>query len=140
MGLPSRSFSTLAHVGTFDPGRKAARLSRSYEGGIGLSMSVHPDDWTRIAKLGGAPTHWLTRNVGQDFRLLDAHAIEDDDRAEIEQWAVDNGLTGHSERYEGGRWGEVLAVGPHVRSVMPTDEALYLPEDAIEVDVRATPT
>lgn len=35
-----------------------------------------------------------------------------------------------------GRWGEVLAVGPHVRSVMTTDEVLYLPEDAIEVDVR----
>lgn len=35
-----------------------------------------------------------------------------------------------------GLWGEVKAVGPHVRTVTPGDEVLYLPEDAIEVDVR----
>lgn len=35
-----------------------------------------------------------------------------------------------------GRWGEVLTVGPHVRTIMATDDVLYLPEDAIEVDVR----
>ncbi len=35
-----------------------------------------------------------------------------------------------------GRWGEVLTVGPNVRTVAATDEVLYLPEDAIEVDVR----
>lgn len=35
-----------------------------------------------------------------------------------------------------GRWGEVLTVGPSVRTVAASDEVLYLPEDAIEVDVR----
>lgn len=35
-----------------------------------------------------------------------------------------------------GIWGEVKAVGPHVRHVQGDDEVLYLPEDAIEVDVR----
>ncbi|MBY5161725.1 GroES family chaperonin [Salsipaludibacter albus] len=35
-----------------------------------------------------------------------------------------------------GLWGEVKTVGPHVRHVAPSDEVLYLPEDAIEVDVR----
>lgn len=35
-----------------------------------------------------------------------------------------------------GLWGEVKTVGPHVRHVAPADEVLYLPEDAIEVDVR----
>lgn len=35
-----------------------------------------------------------------------------------------------------GLWGEVKGVGPHVRTVAATDEVLYLPEDAIEVDVR----
>lgn len=35
-----------------------------------------------------------------------------------------------------GLWGEVLGVGPNVRNVAPADEVLYLPEDAIEVDVR----
>ncbi len=35
-----------------------------------------------------------------------------------------------------GIWGETLGVGPNVRNVAPGDEVLYLPEDAIEVDVR----
>lgn len=35
-----------------------------------------------------------------------------------------------------GIWGEVIGVGPHVRHVQPDDEVLYLPEDAIEVDVQ----
>ncbi len=35
-----------------------------------------------------------------------------------------------------GLWGETLGVGPNVRNVDVGDEILYLPEDAIEVDVR----
>lgn len=35
-----------------------------------------------------------------------------------------------------GVWSEVIGIGPHVRHVQPGDEALYLPEDAIEVDVQ----
>lgn len=35
-----------------------------------------------------------------------------------------------------GIWGETLGVGPHVRHVQPGDEVLYVPEDAIEVDVQ----
>ncbi len=35
-----------------------------------------------------------------------------------------------------GVWGEVIGVGPHVRHASPGDEVLYLPDDAIEVDVR----
>lgn len=35
-----------------------------------------------------------------------------------------------------GIWGAAVAVGPHVRNVDADDEVLYLPEDAIEVDVR----
>lgn len=35
-----------------------------------------------------------------------------------------------------GIWGEALTVGPNVRHVSTGDEVLYLPEDAIEVDVQ----
>lgn len=35
-----------------------------------------------------------------------------------------------------GLWGETLGVGPNVRNIAPGDEVLYLPEDAIEIDVR----
>lgn len=35
-----------------------------------------------------------------------------------------------------GIWGETIGVGPHVRNIGTGDEVLYLPEDAIEVDIR----
>lgn len=34
-----------------------------------------------------------------------------------------------------GIWGSVVDVGPHARHVQSGDEVLYLPEDAIEVEV-----
>lgn len=35
-----------------------------------------------------------------------------------------------------GIWGETIGIGPHVRHVEVGDEVLYLPDDAIEVDVQ----
>lgn len=35
-----------------------------------------------------------------------------------------------------GIWGETIGVGPHVRHIDVGDEVLYVPEDAIEVDVQ----
>lgn len=33
-------------------------------------------------------------------------------------------------------WAEVIAVGPHVRSVKPGDSVLFNPEDRYEIEVR----
>jgi chaperonin GroES len=33
-------------------------------------------------------------------------------------------------------WAEVVAVGPHVRSMEPGDQVLFSPEDRYEVEVR----
>lgn len=38
-----------------------------------------------------------------------------------------------------GIWGQTIGVGPHVRNVAAGDDVLYLPEDAIEVDVQGEP-
>lgn len=38
-----------------------------------------------------------------------------------------------------GVWGKVIGVGPQVRYIHIEDEVLYLPEDAIEVDVQGEP-
>jgi chaperonin GroES len=35
-----------------------------------------------------------------------------------------------------GIWGKTIGVGPHVRNVDVGDDVLYLPDDAIEVDVQ----
>jgi chaperonin GroES len=38
-----------------------------------------------------------------------------------------------------GIWGTAIGVGPHVRSVGIGDDVLYVPDDAIEVDVQGEP-
>lgn len=38
-----------------------------------------------------------------------------------------------------GVWGEVIGAGPHVRHVEPGDEVLYLPDDAIQVEIQGDP-
>ncbi len=35
-----------------------------------------------------------------------------------------------------GMWGQVIGVGPNVRHVDTGDEVLYLPDEAIEVDIQ----
>ena len=35
-----------------------------------------------------------------------------------------------------GIWGQTIGVGPNVRNVQSGDEVLYLPDDAIEVDIQ----
>lgn len=38
-----------------------------------------------------------------------------------------------------GIWGRTIGVGPNVRQIATGDEVLYLPEDAIEVEVQGEP-
>lgn len=38
-----------------------------------------------------------------------------------------------------GLWGETIGVGPNVRQIAVGDEVLYLPEDAIAIDVQGDP-
>ncbi|MEX0868675.1 MAG: co-chaperone GroES [Nitriliruptoraceae bacterium] len=38
-----------------------------------------------------------------------------------------------------GIWGAAIGVGPHVRHVGIGDEVLYVPEDAVEVEVQGDP-
>lgn len=81
---PARPFDVLFHVGSLDP---AAKKSQSYEG-QGLSVSVHPEDWAAIARLGGSPTWALTKDGGA---LLDHHALSPEQSAAITAWGVTAG-------------------------------------------------
>ncbi|MEX2533741.1 MAG: hypothetical protein WD360_07220 [Nitriliruptoraceae bacterium] len=38
-----------------------------------------------------------------------------------------------------GMWGETIGVGPNVRQIAVGDEVLYLPDDAIAIDVQGDP-
>lgn len=78
---PTISFPEIYHVGSF---QSADKRPGSYEG-AGLSISLHPEEWTEIADLGGEPTWRLTRaNNG----FLAAHELSRRIQREILEWAV----------------------------------------------------
>lgn len=82
--MPVRSFKTLWHVGAMDSTHKR---QGSYEG-AGLSVSLHPEDWTRIARLGGNPT-WTLTKPGNVF--LNFHRMNKTHRKMIRDWGIANG-------------------------------------------------
>jgi len=92
MGEPTLSFSEIFHVGTLNP---KAKGRESLEG-AGLSVSEHPEAWTRIARLGGLPWWRLTKPGN---RFLDALALTDARREGIEAWAVKHGYLKPVEAY-----------------------------------------
>ncbi len=83
--VPTVDLPIVYHVGTMDPTRKGVN---SYEG-AGLSVSLHPSAWRRIARgMVGGETFRLTHGKGT---FLDALSLEDELRREILGWAVANG-------------------------------------------------
>lgn len=82
--LPIVELDRVWHVGSMDPARKGRN---SYEGG-GLSVSIHPEEWAEIARLGGET--WLLERGGGSF--LDVHSLDDRQRQTIRAWALDREL------------------------------------------------
>lgn len=85
------------HVGTFKPDDKLKGAGASHEGN-GLSVTLHPDEWTRIARLGDDPVWSLTKPGG--FRFLNFRALRAADVAALSTWAVDAGWL----KADGHRW------------------------------------
>ena len=93
--LPIYRRSRVYHVGTLDPDHKG-RQGRSFEGD-GLSVSLHPQEWSRIARLGG-PTWQLTRQGGA---FLDYHRFVRRGRLpEVQRWAIRQGLLALRPRWK----------------------------------------
>lgn len=84
----------LYHVGTLDPNQKQ---TGSHEG-AGLSVSLHPEAWRRIARLGSVPTHEVRQPGG---RFVDFYQARKDPAlmAEVWCWAKDQGYVEHGTRY-----------------------------------------
>lgn len=90
------------HVGTMQPKLKGTRFRESYEGS-GLSVSEHPQAWKQIAQLGGFATWRLSK---PDARFLDAHELTGQQREQIIQWGIDEGLITMRERWIAIYYGE----------------------------------
>lgn len=84
---PLRRLSKVFHVGTLSPQDKSFK-GKSLEGN-GLSVSLHPQAWRAIAKLGGMPRWKLSKP--QPGQFLDAHALTGPHRAVILEWALEQG-------------------------------------------------
>lgn len=88
---PVLVLTEVAHVGEM---RIDQKRPGSYEGSL-LSVSRHPATWSRIARLGGRG--FILEGRG---RFLDALELTKAQRAEIEEWAIAEGLIERVDRYE----------------------------------------
>lgn len=88
-------FQHLTHVGTMDRDLKDAN---SYEGN-GLSVSVNPIAWSKIARIGDEG-FVLRRSDLQEFDMLDARRLTKAEKAEITAWGVENELLVAAEMYK----------------------------------------
>jgi hypothetical protein len=94
-GWPVIFLDRVFHIGTLDPSKKGTTHNACSHEGTGLSVSLHPEAWMRIAKLGGNPTWELESESKQAFiDVLNLKAIH---WQTINDWAVNKGLL---EQYE----------------------------------------
>ncbi len=89
--LPCRKFDRLHHVGTFDREQKATTHNRCSLEGNGLSVSKHPEEWRKIARLGDCPT-WSIQARKSPIVLIDAHAMTEQQWGCVTAWAHACGL------------------------------------------------
>lgn len=89
--LPTVDFEELYHVGSLDPKDKG---TGSYEG-VGLSVSLHPEEWMEIARIGG--TTWELTKQGNSF--LDYYGLSDEHKEQILRWGLKRGLVESSTIY-----------------------------------------
>lgn len=86
---PVLHFRCIYHVGTMNP---ADKRPDSMEG-AGLSVSVHPSDWRKIAKgLVVGPTWKVRRSDNGYGQFLNAHAISRRSVKSIWSWGEQNGF------------------------------------------------
>jgi hypothetical protein len=91
--LPLKNFSKVYHVGSMDIKNKS---NFSLEGS-GLSISIHPNEWSQIARLGGKEIFELSKSNGT---FVDAYKIKKEHKQTIISWALENGYLIQKETYK----------------------------------------
>lgn len=85
--LPVVELPFALHVGTLLPQDKTPY---SHEGN-GLSVSLHPEAWRQIARLGASAT-WRIEHPSRALRMLDLHSLSPALRHQVLAWAERAGL------------------------------------------------
>lgn len=89
--FPFVEHTVVFHVGEMDPSLKGSAHASSLEGN-GLSVSLHPEEWMQIAKLGGRPTWSLKIPADRPAQFVDAQALKPEHWQTVQEWAVRQGL------------------------------------------------
>ena len=84
--IPIRTFKAIYHIGNMDIQNKK---DHSLEGQT-LSVSVHPEEWGRIAQLESNTCYEITHDKG--LNLVDIYQFMDNNKSDIIHWAVINEL------------------------------------------------
>ncbi len=82
-GFPTVKLDQVYHVGELD---RTAKRKGSYEGD-GLSVSLHPEEWGRIAKVAG--TLYSLYKPGGEF--LDIHELTDEQKRVVRRYGIEKG-------------------------------------------------
>lgn len=98
-GLRLRQMPHVVHLGAWPQSPLAGRRPASLEG-IGLSVSLHPEAWRRIARLGGLPELHLTRRDGRPGCFADGYAALPAAR----RWGLASGLLTRQTAWEARHW------------------------------------
>lgn len=94
--LPERELPLLFHIGTLEAADRQRNYGESYEGHA-LSVSLDPEAWAGIARLGGYPW-WALRKRGA--RFLDAHELTKAQRKLVLEWGYAKGYAEPATAYE----------------------------------------
>lgn len=89
----SKKIETLYHVGTMDIANKS---NFSLEGN-GLSVSICPREWMKIARLSSS-TIWSLYK--KDIKMLDYYSLTEDDFKIATQWGVEQGFLNETVVYK----------------------------------------
>jgi hypothetical protein len=102
----------LYHVGTLDPNDKQKR-GESQEG-PGVSFSICPESWIKIAQLGGFPTWEMGSHTASRLRFVDAHQLSEQQREELMAWGENQGLISRSTLFLIARYDDELEAVMHM--------------------------
>lgn len=90
---PLVRLQSLYHAGTFNASQKGINSME----GAGLSVSHHPEDWIRIAKLGGSSIYCMKK---KNNSFLNFYDLQEKHKQEIRSWGMAEGYVQEGVIYE----------------------------------------
>ena len=92
-GLPIIKIKKVYHVGDMDIKDK----SKFSLEGSGLSVSLHPDEWRKIARLGARDLYLLSNSGGL---FVDGNKLDSREKSDIISWGLESGYIDQKETYK----------------------------------------